>query len=64
VAFIGQKWRETYPDRLFEYRFLDQDFQSAYQADALRGKIFTAFSALTILIACLGLFGLATFTSE
>lgn len=64
VAFIGEKWREAYPDRLFEYRFLDQDFESAYRADELRGRIFTAFSALTILIACLGLFGLATFTTE
>ncbi|GAB2586762.1 ABC transporter permease [Spirosoma areae] len=64
VAFIGQKWREIYPDRLFEYRFLDQDFESAYRADELRGRIFTAFSGLTILIACLGLFGLATFTTE
>jgi putative ABC transport system permease protein len=64
VAFIGQKWRDTYPDRLFEYRFLDQDFESAYQADELRGRVFTAFSGLTILIACLGLFGLATFTTE
>lgn len=64
LAFIGQKWAEIYPDRLFEYRFLDQDFESAYEADELRGKIFTAFSTLTILIACLGLFGLATFTTE
>ncbi|MGM9506683.1 ABC transporter permease [Larkinella sp. GY13] len=64
VEFIGQKWREIYPDHLFEYRFLDQDFESAYKADELRGRIFTAFSGLTILIACLGLFGLATFTTE
>jgi putative ABC transport system permease protein len=64
MDFIGQKWAEVYPDRLFEYRFLDQDFQSAYRADELRGQIFTVFSALTILIACLGLFGLATFTTE
>jgi putative ABC transport system permease protein len=64
LAFIEQKWREIYPDKLFEYRFLDQDFQSAYEADERRGRIFTAFSALTILIACLGLFGLATFTTE
>jgi putative ABC transport system permease protein len=64
LAYIGRKWQEIYPDRLFEYRFLDQDFQSAYRADELRGQIFTAFSALTILIACLGLFGLATFTTE
>ncbi|NIJ54214.1 ABC transporter permease [Dyadobacter arcticus] len=64
MAYIGQKWQQAYPARLFEYRFLDQDFQSAYRADELRGQIFTAFSALTILIACLGLFGLATFTTE
>ncbi|CAG5000041.1 hypothetical protein DYBT9275_02372 [Dyadobacter sp. CECT 9275] len=64
LAFIRQKWQEVYPDRLFEYRFLDQDFQSAYHADELRGQIFTVFSGLTILIACLGLFGLATFTTE
>jgi putative ABC transport system permease protein len=64
LKFIEQKWREIYPDKLFEYRFLDQDFESAYQADERRGRIFTAFSALTILIACLGLFGLATFTTE
>ncbi|MVM34013.1 FtsX-like permease family protein [Spirosoma sp. HMF4905] len=64
IAFIGQQWRETYPDRLFEYRFLDQDFELAYEADEIRSRVFTAFSALTILIACLGLFGLATFTTE
>ncbi|WP_353723225.1 ABC transporter permease [Dyadobacter sp. 676] len=64
LAYIGQKWQQVYPDKLFEYRFLDQDFQTAYHADELRGRICTAFSALTILIACLGLFGLATFTTE
>lgn len=64
LAFIGAKWRETYPDKAFAYRFLDQDFESAYHADELRGQIFTIFSVLTILIACLGLFGLATFTTE
>ena len=64
LAFIKQKWTETYPDKVFEYTFLDQDFESAYHADVLRGQIFTTFSILTILIACLGLFGLATFTTE
>jgi putative ABC transport system permease protein len=64
ISFISNKWQEIYPDRPFEYRFLDQDFESAYHADELRGQIFTVFSMLTILIACLGLFGLATFTTE
>ncbi|CAA9278695.1 MAG: Acidobacterial duplicated orphan permease (function unknown) [uncultured Cytophagales bacterium] len=64
LAFIEQKWRQVYPDRLFEYTFLDQDFESAYENDKQRGRIFTAFALLTIVIACLGLFGLATFTTE
>ena len=64
LAFIKQKWKDTYPDKVFEYSFLDQDFESAYHNDVLRGQIFTTFSILTILIACLGLFGLATFTTE
>jgi putative ABC transport system permease protein len=64
LAFIKQKWADTYPDKVFDYTFLDQDFESAYHADVLRGQIFTTFSILTILIACLGLFGLATFTTE
>ncbi len=52
LAFIEQKWRQIYPQKLFEYRFLDQDFESAYQADEVRGRIFTSFAILTILIAC------------
>ncbi|WP_373511601.1 ABC transporter permease [Persicitalea sp.] len=64
VAFIKQEWAEAYPNKVFEYSFLDQDFESAYHNDVLRGQIFTTFSILTILIACLGLFGLATFTTE
>jgi putative ABC transport system permease protein len=64
LAFIERTWKQIYPSQLFEYRFLDQDFESAYHADEIRGRIFTAFSTLTILIACLGLFGLATFTTE
>lgn len=64
LALVRKKWQQIYPDKVFEYRFLDQDFENAYHADELRGEICTIFSALTILIACLGLFGLATFTTE
>src|SRR6202007_496692 len=52
------------PDLPFSYTFLDQDFDSQYAADQKRGKIFTAFSVLTILITCLGLLGLIAFTTE
>ena len=48
----------------FEYKFLDQDFNSQYTADQKRGKIFAAFSILTIIITCLGLLGLTAFTTQ
>jgi putative ABC transport system permease protein len=57
-------WKEIFPNHPFEYNFLDQDFNSQYKADEKRSQIFTAFSGLTILIACIGLLGLAAFTTE
>jgi putative ABC transport system permease protein len=64
MAAIEQGWKEIFPNSAFEYNFLDQDFNSQYKADEKRSQIFTAFSALTIVIACLGLLGLSAFTTE
>lgn len=64
LADIGRAWKASFPDIPFSYTFLDQDFYSQYSADQKRGKIFTAFSVLTILITCLGLLGLIAFTTE
>lgn len=64
LAAIENTWKDIFPGFTFEYTFLDQDFNSQYQADEKRSQIFTAFSGLTILIACLGLLGLAAFTTE
>lgn len=61
---LEKYWKETYPEAPFEYAFLDQDLDSQYKADEKRSQIFTAFSGLTIVIACLGLLGLAAFTTE
>jgi putative ABC transport system permease protein len=61
---IEKAWKEIYPNHPFEYAFLDQDFNSQYKADEKRSQIFTAFSGLTIVIACLGLLGLAAYTTE
>jgi len=61
---IGKAWKTNFPDLPYSYTFLDQDFYSQYAADQKRGKIFTAFSVLTILITCLGLLGLIAFTTE
>jgi ABC-type antimicrobial peptide transport system permease subunit len=57
-------WKKYFPQLPFEYKFLDEDFNSQYAADQKRGKIFAAFSVLTILITCLGLLGLTAFTTQ
>lgn len=64
LAQIEQAWQEVFPTAPFEYEFVDEEFMAQYEADQLRSQIFTVFSILTIIIACLGLLGLAAFTAE
>lgn len=64
VGSIERSWKAAFPDLPFQYTFLDQDFNSQYAADQKRGKIFTSFSILTIVITCLGLLGLIAFITE
>jgi len=64
IASLEKVWKEVNPNHPFEYQFLDENFDSQYKADEKRSQIFTVFSALTITIACLGLLGLAAFTTE
>jgi putative ABC transport system permease protein len=64
IRFIEQTWREMYPEQPFEYEFLSDTFSNQFEADEKRGFIFTLFTILAIVIACLGLFGLASYTVE
>ncbi|OEK04610.1 ABC transporter permease [Roseivirga misakiensis] len=64
IDFIEAAWERTYPTTAFEYVFLDEQFMENYEADQIRGQLFLGFSGMTILIACLGLLGLASFTAE
>jgi len=64
ISSIEKVWKETFTSVPFEFTFLDQDLDSQYEADKKRSQIFTAFSGLTIFIACLGLLGLAAYTTE
>jgi putative ABC transport system permease protein len=57
-------WKKYFPQLPFEYKFLDDNFNSQYVADQKRGKIFASFSILTIIITCLGLLGLTAFTTQ
>jgi putative ABC transport system permease protein len=60
LAAARQAWQEVYPDYPFTYTFLDEEFNDLYTRDQTTGKIVNIFSMLAILIACLGLFGLAS----
>ena len=64
IAQVGNIWKKYFPNLPFEYKFLDEDFNSQYAADQKRGKIFAAFSILTLIITCLGLLGLTAFTTQ
>jgi ABC-type transport system, involved in lipoprotein release, permease component len=64
IAKVESIWKKYFPELPFEYKFLDEDFNSQYAADQRRGKIFAAFSILTIIITCLGLLGLTAFTTQ
>ena len=55
---------EFIPDRPFEYFFLDARLASSYKAEQKLSVLTTIFSGLAIIVACMGLFGLATFTTE
>jgi putative ABC transport system permease protein len=64
VAFMQHAWQEVNRGKPFSYTFLDQDFYSQYLADVKRGQIFSLFSVVCVVISCLGLFGLAAYTTE
>jgi putative ABC transport system permease protein len=56
-------WSNFFPGNTFEYFFLDEYFNNQYTADQKFAKVFGFFTLLAILVACLGLFGLASFTT-
>jgi putative ABC transport system permease protein len=64
ISKVGATWKKYFPQLPFEYKFLDENYNSQYVADQKRGKIFAAFSILTIIITCLGLLGLTAFTTQ
>lgn len=64
IAALEEEWKRFAPGIPFEYSFMDDRFSSMYQSEQKVGKIFTVCCSLAILIACLGLFGLAAYTAE
>jgi putative ABC transport system permease protein len=64
VDYIQKLWNKMVPDSPFEYFFYDNFYDQLYKKETLFGKIIFIFSTIAILIACMGLFGLAAFFSE
>ncbi|MGN6164749.1 MAG: ABC transporter permease, partial [Flavisolibacter sp.] len=64
ISFLESKWKELIPHRPFEYRFLDEDYDKLYSAELRLGKVLNIFTAIAILLACLGLFGLSAYAIQ
>lgn len=63
IAQIQSSYQQFFPDNIFQYAFVDEHFQRLYEEDIRFSKVLSFFTFLTILIACLGLFGLASYTT-
>jgi putative ABC transport system permease protein len=64
ISKIERKWNSVSPNQHLEYSFMDEDFNNAYKFENRTGTIFLSFTVFAILIACLGLFGLAAYAAE
>jgi len=62
LAKLEKHWKEIYPDEVFDYRFFDESIANFYKTEQNTAKLLRWATGLAILISCLGLFGLATFT--
>ncbi len=63
LNFLKNIWKERVPYRPFEYHFLDDDYNALYKVETRTSQLFSVFSSTAILLACLGLFALAAFTT-
>ncbi|MDH5827915.1 ABC transporter permease [Sphingobacterium faecium] len=64
IHVMEQVWKQYYNDMPFTYNFLDESYQKLYTTDQKQGTIFNFFAIITILISCLGLLGLCTYTAK
>lgn len=63
IARLEMVWKQRITDRPFDYHFLDDDYNKLYLAEQRSSALFSVSAALAIVLACLGLFGLAAFTT-
>ncbi|MCE7053513.1 ABC transporter permease [Algoriphagus sp. AGSA1] len=63
LATLEEVWKKFVPERPFNYKFIDQEYAQLYRSEERVGVIFTLFSGIAILIACMGLFGLVSYVA-
>jgi putative ABC transport system permease protein len=63
ISRLEMVWKQRVPDWPFSYHFLDEDYNKLYVSEQRSSQLFTVASTLAIMLACLGLFGLAAFTT-
>jgi putative ABC transport system permease protein len=64
IKKIEDKWKVFAPDQPFQYEFLDENLNQGYADEQRSGKLFSVFSGLAVIIACVGLFGLSAYTAS
>jgi putative ABC transport system permease protein len=64
IGIVRETWKKILPNIPFSYQFLDEDFATMYLSEERTGTLLKIFTAMAILVACLGLFGLASFAAE
>jgi putative ABC transport system permease protein len=64
LASIEKAFKSFFPDQVFSYRFLDEDFQQMYLEERKAGRVVTTLALMAVLIACLGLFGLSSYMTK
>lgn len=64
IDSLRSKWEELFPNQTFDYSFLDDSLAKMYESEGRLSQIFSSFTLFAIFIACLGLFGMASFTAE
>jgi putative ABC transport system permease protein len=64
IAFIQSSWKSIFPESPFSYQFLDDHFKEVYRTDSQITQMVSILAFLAILISCLGLFGLASYSAE
>ncbi|MCK5148313.1 ABC transporter permease [bacterium] len=64
LRFVDEIHSRLFPDKIYEHFFLDKDFETQYQAEERRIRLFTGFAILGVFIACIGLLGMSAFIAE